>query len=899
MARRANRFIGLVLTAVLAFVGVSALNTINAPAASAADASRFDPGLIISDSVFFDFGTMTVAEIQRFLESKVPVCADDDGGPKCLRNYLSDTVDKAGEDGRCQPVTGKTSQTAAQIIYEVAHACGINPRVLLVKLQKEQGLIQAKNPTTYMYKAAMGYGCPDSDPGICGKVYVGLFNQLYHAAGQLNWYDDPRSSFVLNKKLPLGKVSKVLLNPSSSCGTKEVLIKSNATRALYFYTPYTPNAAALKNLYSSGDSCSAYGNRNFWRFFTDWFGDPVAGGFLLKSASSGTYLIVDNNKYLVSDADTIKAYAPLGPVGTISKEYLATFTDGGAIGRVFKSTTGQLYYADSGKKFTFSSCDQVTQFGLDCTTAVTLSASQISAMAVGGPMTQYVGGDGSDTYFIQGGQKRQILDRESVAAAGITLPALSNLKVSALKNLPWGKPLIRNGAIFTNSTTGNRAVYLNDNYAEIAPATASEIDFGKWFSPSTGTVTTDGVSTVASISFIKTIVSDANGTHYLLTTDGRRLIENGTDLVKDAPIVPEPLLLTIAASTATPIATPFFAKSTVAAPVYLVRKAQKRLVITTADRAKFAPAMNDATVQALTPSAMAQIEAGQPAFAPGTYLKSSDSNTAYLIDGYDRALVIPSVEKAAQLGLTAKIRTVKASDFKGYNKKAKFESLKVACQDLLFLTLGSKLINISAEDAVHYPGAIISLDALTCATLKKSQAADDRLNQIGRFIRTPDKAIWLLQKGKKLSIASAAAYATLRGERLPLVLVDAYFASLIPTGGKAPATLPAVVNPTPSASPSPAASPSPSASPKVSASPRPSTSASPSPSASPKVSATPKPSISPSPSTSVKPKTYTVVSGDTLTKIANRFGVTTTALMTANKITNANNIRLGQVLVIP
>jgi putative chitinase len=42
-----------------------------------------------------------------------------------------------------------------------------------------------------------------------------------------------------------------------------------------------------------------------------------------------------------------------------------------------------------------------------------------------------------------------------------------------------------------------------------------------------------------------------------------------------------------------------------------------------------------------------------------------------------------------------------------------------------------------------------------------------------------------------------------------------------------------------------------------------------------------------------------VVSGDTLTKIANRFGVTTTALMTANKITNANNIRLGQVLVIP
>ena len=38
---------------------------------------------------------------------------------------------------------------------------------------------------------------------------------------------------------------------------------------------------------------------------------------------------------------------------------------------------------------------------------------------------------------------------------------------------------------------------------------------------------------------------------------------------------------------------------------------------------------------------------------------------------------------------------------------------------------------------------------------------------------------------------------------------------------------------------------------------------------------------------------------DTLTKIANRFGVTQAALMAANKITNANSIQVGQKLVIP
>ena len=46
-------------------------------------------------------------------------------------------------------------------------------------------------------------------------------------------------------------------------------------------------------------------------------------------------------------------------------------------------------------------------------------------------------------------------------------------------------------------------------------------------------------------------------------------------------------------------------------------------------------------------------------------------------------------------------------------------------------------------------------------------------------------------------------------------------------------------------------------------------------------------------------RTYKVVAGDTLTKIAARFGVTVDAIMKANGITNANLIKVGQVLVIP
>jgi putative cell wall-binding protein len=70
----------------------------------------------------------------------------------------------------------------------------------------------------------------------------------------------------------VGRTTAVLYNPNSGCGSTPVYIRNSATAALYYYTPYQPNAAALKAGYGIGDSCSSYGNRNFYNYFTDWFG---------------------------------------------------------------------------------------------------------------------------------------------------------------------------------------------------------------------------------------------------------------------------------------------------------------------------------------------------------------------------------------------------------------------------------------------------------------------------------------------------------------------------------------------------------------------------------------------------------------------------------------------------
>ncbi len=376
-----TRFTAIAVIALLAVFGLTKVNE-----AKALSGKSFDPGLIISDSVFFDFGTMSVDDIQRFLESQVPECKSGPTGMPCLRNYKTDTPEKLADIGKCAYMPAQKQISAAQIIYNIARACGINPRVLLVTLQKEQGLVQATIPSPYMYRAAMGYGCPDSDPAICGKVWTGLFNQLYKAAGQFQWYGDPNGSFTY---LRPGRQVSIAYNEvdSKNCGKKTFLLKSQATANLYYYTPYTPNDAALNNLRGLGDNCSAYGNRNFWRYYWDWFGSPIGGGFLLKSATSDPYLVVNDVKYPLSDPNMVSDLGPLGPLGEISTDYLNSFTTGAPLTRLVKSATvsgtNNYWFLSGGKKYLVNNCNQATNLGLDCNAAVQLTQVQLDALPTG------------------------------------------------------------------------------------------------------------------------------------------------------------------------------------------------------------------------------------------------------------------------------------------------------------------------------------------------------------------------------------------------------------------------------------------------------------------------------------------------------------------------------------
>ncbi|MET1017690.1 MAG: hypothetical protein ABWX76_12775 [Leifsonia flava] len=235
-----------------------------------ASAATFDPGNIIDDAVFYNSSAMTESAIQAFINGKGASCT---AGALCLKNYKVDTGNRAA-DALCKAYTGAKAESAARIIYKVSQACGINPQVLLVMLEKEQSLVTMTSPTQGRYNIAMGYGCPDTAP--CDTQYYGLFNQLYKAGSQLIRYTNPPGTSKYFTWFGPGKTVPIQWSPNASCGSGNVYVENKATASLYYYTPYQPNTAALKAGWGTGDGCSAYGNRNFFNFFTSWFGATQA-----------------------------------------------------------------------------------------------------------------------------------------------------------------------------------------------------------------------------------------------------------------------------------------------------------------------------------------------------------------------------------------------------------------------------------------------------------------------------------------------------------------------------------------------------------------------------------------------------------------------------------------------
>lgn len=404
--------------------------------------SDFQAGRIIDDAIFFNSNAMTPDQIQYFLDSKVPTCDRNHSGITgssgtrydppftCLKEYIENPTTRENNIGRFNsdgsPYNVPGGMSAAQIIWSAGQAHGINPQVLLVMLQKEQGLVTDTWPTAGNYKIALGFACPDTAP--CDSQYYGFYNQVSSAAKQLKKYVTYPDSY----NFKAGVTRYIGYNPSSACGGSNVYLQNSATAALYNYTPYQPNPGALASLTDTNpggtSDCGAYGNRNFWWFFNKWFGSTF--GSLFRTVDSGT-LYYTNGKYrfIVPSVDLINQYGlSLNDVRFVSQQELdaipiapSPFTS--TLGQVIKSNSdtdsdgGALYLVSDGRRHQFGSMEQFTAFGYKAQSINVLPIdiiSRITPNTLG--LSSFVKGSDNYIYKMEGGSRRVIFEFSKFAA---------------------------------------------------------------------------------------------------------------------------------------------------------------------------------------------------------------------------------------------------------------------------------------------------------------------------------------------------------------------------------------------------------------------------------------------------------------------------------------------------
>lgn len=675
------------------------------PHARAASAGDFDPSFIISDTAFYDSGTMSAGQIQDFLNTQGRNCVA--GDPACLKDYRETTRAWAAESGLCAGYVPASNESAATIIAKVALSCGVNPRVLLVLLEKENSLVTRTRPTTRSYDAATGFGCPDTAP--CNTEYFGFFNQVYRAARQYKVYAANPTRY----NYQAGRSQFVLYNPNTACGGSQLNIRNQATAGLYIYTPYQPNAAALANLYGAGDGCSAYGNRNFWRLFSDWFGDPQAGSFLVRSVSSpDIFLVVGTVKYPVASWALFTTLKPLGPWGYVSQAYLG----GKATARiamprvVHDPRDGGIYLLDDGRKYHMPTCEMVAAYGGSCSALVSLTAVQIDAFATNSTVQSVVQTTSGKRFSVEAGTKREVLDNASARAAGVSTSAMS-LTEGALESLPYGVPYTREDVLILGRGSTDAWLIQGGRKASIPASIRAETPFGALPAAALEAASIANIPTSTTITGL--FANSAQTAEYVITTAGLVPLSDPRAFADVRTPLSAALLGTLPTLAVNDGSV--FVKESSSAEVSLLIRNVRRPMAGWDELVLFAGTQAP-RILTLPASVLATTTRGTPLLTPGSLVKSDRADEIYMVNGPASMVYVQTFAVAQQFGRSG-FRTVTVGTLGPYVVNDAALSPVVTCAGVPYVSVGTYLQQ--RAPAVLDPEGlpVTALDSVTCRAL--------------------------------------------------------------------------------------------------------------------------------------------------------------------------------------
>jgi len=404
-----------------------------------ADYSDFNPNYLISDAEMQEWQSMNQSDIQSFLSQ--------------YGSALS-TMTLTDKNGITKP--------SSEIIYNAAQEHKINPKYILVKLQKEQSLITEKNPSQKQLDGATGYGITDGCGWTC-DMYLnnqGFGKQVDSAAGIIRWYYDNKNSSDWIKRAGV----------SYLVDGQTIIPTTDATAFLYTYTPHL------------------HGNENFWKLWQNWFGYSIPDGSLVKSADSpAVYLIQDSKKRPIKSMSILTSRFDKKMIMTIPLSELANYPDGASISLPNYSIlkNGDKYFlVDFDVVRPFANFDVVKKLGYNPDEFVDITDADIAGYTIGSTIqidtTDPTGRlvklkDEGSIYYLKDGFYHAIYNQQ---IAKITFPELiiKTVIASELKNYQPGAIVkLKDGTLF--KTKGGSTVYVVEK-GKKRPITSNDVFVG-------------------------------------------------------------------------------------------------------------------------------------------------------------------------------------------------------------------------------------------------------------------------------------------------------------------------------------------------------------------------------------------------------------------------------------
>ncbi len=313
-------------------------------------ALEFDPNYIISDEEMNDYQSMTLQDIKDFLANH----------HSFLLHY------------KCRD-KNNILREAPEIIYTLSQKNKINPKFMLVLLQKEQSLIEDPHPSEGQLNAATGYGCPDNSG--CNPRWKGFYRQVNSAYLQFRSYLDENYLYRYKKN------NTYIFNRYHT-KTKTIDIVTplnNATAALYNYTPHV-----------------YYGNYNFWKIWNKYFPKKYTyypdGTLLREKGTTDIYLIDNNKKRLFKSKSAFLSRYSFDKVIDVNKNILDAYKNGKPIKyanySLLQTPDKTIYLLVDNKIRKISSNKVFKKIGFNKNEIIKVEKEEIKDYNIGNPITE-------------------------------------------------------------------------------------------------------------------------------------------------------------------------------------------------------------------------------------------------------------------------------------------------------------------------------------------------------------------------------------------------------------------------------------------------------------------------------------------------------------------------------